>query len=66
MTREELINKVNEVLSEEFEADVADIVDVVVLVEKNFGYVMKKEDFASVKTFADFYDFLCERLDICK
>ncbi len=83
MTREELINKVNEVLSEEFEADVADmqpdaslmgvldldsldIVDVVVLVEKNFGYVMKKEDFASVKTFSDFYDFLCERLDICK
>lgn len=83
MTREELINKVNEVLSEEFEADVADmqpdaslmgvldldsldIVDVVVLVEKNFGYVMKKEDFASVKTFADFHDFLCERLDICK
>ena len=83
MTREELINKVNEVLSEEFEADVADmqpdaslmgvldldsldIVDVVVLVEKNFGYVMKKEDFASVKTFADFYDCLCERLDICK
>lgn len=83
MTREELINKVNEVLSEEFEADVADmqpdaslmgvldldsldIVDVVVLVEKNFGYVMKKEDFVSVKTFADFYDFLCERLDICK
>lgn len=83
MTREELINKVNEVLSEEFEADVADmqpdaslmgvldldsldIVDVVVLVEKNFGYVMKKEDFASVKTFADFYDLLCERLDICK
>lgn len=60
MTREELINKVNEVLSEEFEADVADmqpdaslmgvldldsldIVDVVVLVEKNFGYVMKKK-----------------------
>ena len=70
MTREELINKVNEVLSEEFEADVADmqpdaslmgvldldsldIVDVVVLVEKNFGYVMKKEDFASVKTVKD-------------
>lgn len=83
MTREELINKVNEVLSEEFEADVADMqpdaslmgvldldsldmVDVVVLVEKNFGYVMKKEDFASVKTFSDFYDFLCNKLDISK
>lgn len=75
MTREELIEKVNGILSEEFETDVTemrpdapmlevldldslDMVDVVVLVEKNFGYVMKKEDFAKIKTFSDFYDFL--------
>lgn len=75
MTREEFVNKVNGILSEEFEADVndmhpdaplmevldldsLDIVDIVVIVEKNFGYVMKKEDFAGIKTFSDFYDFL--------
>ena len=75
MTREELIDKVNGILSEEFETDVTemkpdapmlevldldslDMVDVVVLVEKNFDYVMKKEDFAKIKTFSDFYDFL--------
>lgn len=75
MTREELIEKVNEALSEEFETpkedmlpdapmmevldlDSLDIVDVVVLVEKHFGFVMKKEDFRVIKSFADFYDFV--------
>lgn len=75
MSRDELIEKVNRIMSEEFEADVndirpdaplmetldldsLDIVDVVVLVEKHFGYVMKKEDFSGIRTFADFYDFL--------
>ena len=79
MTREELIEKVNGILAEEFEADKSvmvpdaplmevldldslDIVDVVVIVEKNFGYVMKKEDFAGIKTFADFYDFLEKKI----
>ena len=79
MTREELIENVNGILAEEFEADKSvmvpdaplmevldldslDIVDVVVLVEKNFGYVMKKEDFAGIKTFADFYDFLEKKI----
>lgn len=79
MTREELVSKVNGILSEEFEADIddmhpdaplmevldldsLDIVDVVVLVEKNFGYVMKKEDFAGIKTFSDFYDFLMDKI----
>lgn len=38
--------------------DSLDIVDVVVLVEKHFGYVMKKEDFVHIKTFSDFFDFL--------
>ncbi len=80
MSREELIKKVNEILADEFEADVADmqpdaslmevldldsldIVDVVVLVEKNFGYVMKKEDFQKIKTFSDFYDFLVQKVN---
>ena len=75
MTKEELVTKVNSILSEEFEADIIDmqpdeplmevldldsldIVDIVVLVEKNVGYVIKKEDFAGIRTFSDFYDFL--------
>ena len=75
MTREELIEKVNEALSEEFETPKEDmlpdapmmevldldslhIVDVVVLVEKHLGFVMQKEDFRGIKSFADFYDFV--------
>lgn len=79
MTREELIEKVNAALSEEFETpqedmlpdapmmevldlDSLDIVDVVVLVEKHFGFVMKKEDFRGIKSFADFYDLVESRM----
>ena len=46
----------------DFEADSLDIVDVVVLVEKHFGFTMKKEDFKSINTFQDFYDFVSKRL----
>ncbi|MDD6252454.1 MAG: acyl carrier protein [Candidatus Cryptobacteroides sp.] len=79
MSREELIAKVNQVLSEEFESpvenmlpdapmmevldlDSLDIVDVVVLVEKHFGFVLKKEDFRTIKSFSDFYDLVENRL----
>ena len=79
MTREELIEKINGVLAEEFETpegdmqpdapmmevldlDSLDIVDVVVLVEKHFGFVLKKEDFRTVKSFSDFYDLVENRL----
>ena len=76
MNKEQLIEKVNGILAEEFETDVAemqpdaslmevldlDSVDMVVLVEKHFGIIMKKEDFGTVRTFADFYDYLESRL----
>lgn len=79
MNREELIEKVNDILAEEFEVDPKemlpdaplmetldldslDIVDIVVLVEKNFGYVMKKEDFKGIRTFSDFYGFLASKI----
>lgn len=42
--------------------DSLDIVDVVVMVEKHFGFTMKKEDFKSINTFQDFYDFVSKRL----
>lgn len=80
MNKEELIEKVNSILSEEFETDTAcmtpdaslmetldldslDIVDLVVLVEKHFGFVMKKEDFTGIRTFSDFYGFLEQRMN---
>lgn len=79
MEKEEIIDKLRNLLSEEFETDLdkiqpsanlmktldldsLDIVDVVVMVEKHFGFTMKKEDFKSINTFQDFYDFVSKRL----
>lgn len=79
MEKEEIIEKLRELLSEEFETDLdkiqpssnlmktldldsLDIVDVVVMVEKHFGFTMKKEDFKNINTFQDFYDFVSRKL----
>lgn len=43
--------------------DSLDLVDVVVLVEQHFGITLKGPDFVGVKTFADFYALLEERLN---
>ena len=43
--------------------DSLDLVDVVVLVQKNFGLTLTGPDFAEVKTFADFYELLDKKLN---
>ncbi|MBQ2521268.1 MAG: acyl carrier protein, partial [Bacteroidales bacterium] len=40
--------------------DSLEVVDVVVLVENEFGYKMKPEDFKTLKTFGQFCQFLEE------
>ncbi|MDL2256122.1 phosphopantetheine-binding protein [Parabacteroides sp. OttesenSCG-928-K15] len=40
------------------ELDSLDLVDMVVLIEHNFGLVLKAQDFAGIETFQDFYDFI--------
>lgn len=76
----ELVQKINEKLSEEFEIeldliqsdahlmqtlelDSLDLVDMVVLVEHNFGFTLKAQDFAGIKTFQNFYDFIDSRVN---
>ena len=78
MTKEELIEKINEVLADEFEVeksiidpdkplmqtlelDSLDLVDMVVLIENNFGYKMTAEDFTGMVTFQNFYDFIFKK-----
>ncbi|MBO7594085.1 MAG: acyl carrier protein [Salinivirgaceae bacterium] len=78
MTNEEIIEKINNILAEEFEVDKniikpdaplmrtleldsLDLVDVVVLVEQNFGFNVTGEDFAKIRTFQDFYNLVIER-----
>nr|WP_129731044.1 phosphopantetheine-binding protein [Parabacteroides goldsteinii] len=80
MANTELIQKINEKLSEEFEIDIEliqpdaplmqtleldslDLVDMVVLVEHNFGFTLKAQDFVGIKTFRDFYDFIDSRVN---
>lgn len=50
--------KADALLMETLELDSLDLIDVVVLVEQNFGLTLKPEDFASIRTFQDFYDFI--------
>ena len=48
-------------LKEDMGIDSLEVVDIVVLVEQNFGFKMKPEDFKVVKTFEEFCSFIAER-----
>jgi len=75
MAKQEIIDKVNRLLTEEFEIDAAlltpeaslkddleidslDFVDIVVLIDSEFGFKPQTEDMKKVKTLQDFYDFI--------
>ena len=79
MNREEIIEKIREVLAEEFEVEIEviqpdahlietldmdslDFVDMAVLIEQNFGFVVEKTDFANIKTFENLYDYILKRI----
>lgn len=79
MEKAELIEKINEVLAEEFEVDVEAItpdaniketlqldslalVDMVALLETEFGVKIAGAEIVNIKTFETLYDFVAERL----
>jgi len=79
MDKEEVINKINLFLIEEFELDPEqlkpeallktdlgidslDFVDIIVIIEKNFGFKVKGEEMATVRTLQDFYDYVMARV----
>ncbi|MCM1337207.1 MAG: phosphopantetheine-binding protein [Candidatus Amulumruptor caecigallinarius] len=45
-------------LKEDVGIDSLDFVDIVVIVEKNFGFKIKPEEMTGVTTLADFYDYI--------
>ncbi len=45
-------------LKEDVGIDSLDFVDIVVIVEKNFGFKIKPEEMAGVKTLSDFYSYI--------
>lgn len=80
MKKNEIIEKVNEFLVEEFEVDAEkitpeanlketleldslDYIDLVVVIENNFSFKVKPEDFVGIATFQDFYDYIASRVN---
>jgi acyl carrier protein len=51
-------------LMETLELDSLDLVDLVVIIEKNFGFKVKGEDFVGIKTFQDFYDYIISHVTV--
>jgi acyl carrier protein len=74
-----IIDKINGLLSEEFEVDIErmqadanirqvleldslDYIDLVVVIENNFSFKVKPEDFIRIITFRDFYTYIISRV----
>lgn len=51
-------------LMQTLELDSLDLVDMVVLIENNFGFTVKKGDFIGISTFNDFYEFNWTRMNL--
>lgn len=49
-------------LRETLELDSLDYIDLVVVIESNFGFKVKPEDFVSISTFQSFYDYVASRV----
>ena len=79
MEKQELIEKINAALADEFEVeesvitpeasiketlelDSLSLVDLVALIELNFGIKIKGTEVAHIKTFSALYDFVFDRL----
>ena len=79
MEKQELIEKINSALSDEFEVeesvitpeapiketlelDSLSLVDLVALIESNFGIKIAGSEVSNIKTFASLYDFVFDRM----
>ncbi len=50
-------------LREVLELDSLDYIDLVVVIESNFSFKVKPEDFIPIVTVRDFYDYIISRVD---
>lgn len=50
-------------LRETLDLDSLDYVDLVVIIESNFGFKVKAEDFTDIKTFQDFYNYISVKVN---
>lgn len=51
-------------LRETLELDSLDYIDLVVVIESNFGVKVKAEEFGEIITFKDFYDYINKKLSL--
>jgi acyl carrier protein len=49
-------------LKETLELDSLDYIDLVVVIESNFSFKVKPEDFLGISTFGDFYEYVVNRV----
>lgn len=78
---QEIVEKINGFLSEEFEVDIEriipeanlrqvleldslDYIDLVVVIENNFSFKVKPEDFTGIISFRDFYEYIVSRVQL--
>lgn len=59
---EELLQE-DALLKEKLGIDSLDFVDIVVIVEKNFGFKIKPEEMKTVKTLGQFYEYIENKLN---
>jgi acyl carrier protein len=50
-------------LKEVLELDSLDYIDLVVVIENNFSFKVKPEDFANIATFQNFYDYIIAQVN---
>ena len=50
-------------LRETLQLDSLDYIDLVVVIESNFGFKVKAEDFTGIITFQDFYNYVIEKVN---
>lgn len=55
---DESLIKEDALLKQDLNIDSLDFVDIVVIVERNFGFKIKPEEMANVKTLSEFYDYI--------
>lgn len=81
MNYQEIVDKINDFLIEDFEVeaeailpegglketldlDSLDYIDLIVAIENNFGFKIKPEDFQTMATVKDFYDFVAQKMNV--
>jgi acyl carrier protein len=60
---ESILENTDAKLKEDLHIDSLDFVDIVVLVEKKFGFKIKPEEMVEVKTLNQFYDYVYSKIN---